>query len=372
MHYWVSLGIALVFIFYDAYFCRSVAQDIRWWTAGALEKVRPYNPAPAAPGQSVDLSAALNEFEPFQIIVRAESDDLDGVRVEISDFVGLRGTILSKANTTVYLQRFLNLPAPSSIEGEGGEWPDPLVPAVDRYTRETRTAFPFSLKRGRNQPVWVEVYVPPKTMPGNYRGTAVISASGRNDALVPINLQVWNFALPSTSSLATSFGLNGVTALKQHRGRYTSDEELFQITGLYARAALSHRLSIHGGSMTPPPWSFKNGAMQVDWSRYDAEVAPLLEGRAFSPEEPLFGAQATSIDLRTEAGLDTDEKKILYWREWTRHFREKGWFDRLFYYVWDEPVRSDYSKVVARGRIARRADPQLRNLVTAPQHAQLA
>ena len=372
MRLWISFCIAIVCVFSDAYVGESSGSEIRWWTASALEKVRPYTPAPPGPAQSVDISAALNEFEPFQIIVRAESDDLAGVRVELSDFAGPGGSVLAKGHATVYFQHFLNLSTPSSIEGATGEWPDPLIPAVDRYVGETRKAFPFTVKRGRNQPIWVEIYVPPKTLPGKYRATAIISALGRNDARIPINLRVWNFALPSTSSLVTSFGFNGVTALKQHRGSYTSDEELFHITGLYAKAALLHRVSTHGGSMTPPPWSFTGGNLQIDWSRYDQEVGPLLNGTALSSKEPLYGARATSIDLRTESSLDTDEKKILYWREWTRHFKEKGWFDRLFNYVWDEPPLKDYSKVLASGRIARRADPKLSNLVTAPQHEQLS
>src|SRR5687768_12577882 len=125
----ITFCIAIVFMLSDAFVGKSAGTEIRWWTANALEKIRPYQPAPPGPAHSVDISAALNEFEPFQIIVRAESDNLAGVRVELSDFAGPGGNVLGKGHSTVYLQQFLNLSTPSSIEGSTGEWPDPLLPA---------------------------------------------------------------------------------------------------------------------------------------------------------------------------------------------------------------------------------------------------
>ena len=178
--------------------------------------------------------------------------------------------VLGSNNVTLYLVRYLQIRQSSSPgEAASGEWPDALVPKVDRYRKSVRNAFPFHLKRHRNQPLWVEVYVPPATAPGRYTAQARITAGGHPERnapgggvpaiTFPVNLNVWNFTLPSTSSLRTSYGFNGVTALKKHRGAYTSDEDLVEISQLYARAALLHRISTHGGSMSPPPFA-PNGA----------------------------------------------------------------------------------------------------------------
>jgi len=347
------------------------ASGLTWWTTHPLAKVKPGDPVPTTPAKSVEIYAGRNEFEPFQIVLRAGARDLSGVDIEVSDLRTSDGAEISRKHVTIYLERFLDLERPSSIEGGTGLWPDPLVPRIDRYAGEKRNAFPFTVRQGRNQPLWVEVFVPPAATPGVYSGQASISLGGQVRVHVPIQLTVWTFTLPSTATLKSSFGLSGVSALKKHRGSYTSDEDLFSITRIYAKAALLHRISIHGGSMAPPPSEYAGGKMRVDWRPYDAEVGPFLDSTILSPGEPLSSAAATSAEIRMPADLEADEQKISYWNEWTRHFREKGWLDRLFLYLWDEPAAADFPQVLARGRVALRADPAVRSLVTTPLTSKL-
>jgi hypothetical protein len=237
---------------------------------------------------------------------------------------------------------------------------------VDRYTNEPRNAFPFTVRRARNQPLWVEVYVPVTAMPGKYTGSARISIGGVVQFSVPINLTVWRFALPSTSTLKSSFGLSGIQALKQHRGRYTNDEDLLSITRLYTKAALLHRITTSGGTMQPPHFTYSGGSMQLDWRAYDAEVGPFLDGSAIPKGEPLAGARATSAEVRTPKAFPTEEQERSYWSEWGRHFQRKGWADRLFLYLWDEPAHRNFPEVLERGRVSAKTEPRLRNLVTVP------
>jgi hypothetical protein len=341
-------------------------QPLAWWTTHPLAKVRPFDPIPIVPVKTVALYAGRNEFEPFQIILRAKSKDLSGVDIEFSDFRSLDGAEISRKNVTVYLEGFVNLKRPSSIEGGEGLWPDPLIPRVDRYTHEARNAFPFTVQRDRNQPLWADVFVPATARPGKYTGSAHISLGGMALFSVPIDLTVWRFTLPSTSTLKSSFGLSGINLLKQHSGRYTNDADLHAITGLYTKAALLHRISTHGGSMQSPKFSHRAGKMQVDWREYDAEVGPYLNGVAIPEGEPLYGARATSAELRTPKDFETEDQEKSYWTEWTRHFQREGWGDRLFLYLWDEPASGDFPAVLKRGRVSAQAEPRLRNLVTVP------
>ena len=342
------------------------SQPFTWWTTHSLAKVKPLDPVPSAPVKSVDLYAGRNEFEPFQIVLRAKTKDLSGVDIDFSDFRTPENAEISGKNVTVYLEKFVNLKRPSSIEGGDGLWPDPLIPRVDRYANEARNAFPFTLQCGRNQPLWVEIYVPAAALPGKYRGLARISLAGTVRFSVPITLTVWRFVLPSTSTLKSSFGLSGINALKQHRGRYTNDEDLHSITGLYTKAALLHRITTHGGSMEPPKFSYDAGKMRLDWREYDAEVGPFQNGVAIPEGEPLHGARATSAEVRTPTVFETEEQEKLYWTEWTRHFQRNGWGDRLFLYLWDEPASRDFPEVLKRGRVSDQTEPELRNLVTVP------
>src|SRR5262245_12930331 len=350
----------------------SSGPDLIWWTTHALNKVRPYDAAPASLAQSVRVSTARNEFEPFQIVLRAGAHDIDGVDVQLTHFRGPNGRVLPKGNITVYLERFVDVKIPSSVEGGMGEWPDPLVPQVDRYEHEKRNAFPFRLVHGRNQPLWIEVYTPPSTDPGSYHGEVQISIAGDPKIRVPVDLEVWNFVLPSTSSLVTSFGFSGTRALNQHYGKYTNDHQLYALSGLYRKAALWHRISIHGGSGVPPAVSLSNGQVRLNWDAFDRELAPALDGRMFSEDEPLYGAKATSVGVRTAPSLKTSGQQIQYWQRVAEHFRKKGWIDRLFNYLWDEPKPSEYDAMIRLGKAVHQAGPQLRNLVTAPLHREWA
>jgi hypothetical protein len=104
--------------------------------------------------------------------------------------------------------------------------------------------------------------------------------------------------------------------------------------------------------------------MKLDWSEYDAEVGPFLDGVAIPAGEPLYGARATSAEIRTPSAFDTEDQERVYWTEWSKHFQRKGWGDRLFLYLWDEPASRDFPAVLKRGRVSMQARPKLRNLVT--------
>lgn len=356
-------------------------EGLRVGTTHALVKVRPGDRVPG--GSLVELAAARNEFESFQLVLRSTAD-VEEVDVEVGDLAGSEGVIPAR-EVTVYLAEYLTLRRASSRDGGTGDWPDPLVPRVDRYFGERRAAFPFALAGNRTRAVWIEVYVPTGTPAGRYRGQVTVTAGGKLVRSIVLRVQVWPFTLPSTASLATSFGLSGPSILQEHFGRYTSDEDLHELTRLYAKAALLHRISTHGGTMVPPRGRRAGERWNLYWDDYDREVAPFLAGTVFGDSDPLPGARATSVQVRTPVDLEPAEQ-IAYWRSWVDHFAQRGWLDRLFLYLWDEPRGpwkrtpfaelnlmlarlhgepvQDYVEVAELARHARRADPRLPTAVT--------
>ena len=167
-----------------------------------------------------------------------------------------------------------------------------------------RNAFPFTVQRGHNQPLWVEIYVPAETRPeGTTRARPGFRSVGRCSFRCRSTCVCGGSSLPSTSTLKSSFGLNGINALKQHRGSYTNDEDLRAITAVYTKAALLHRITTHGGSMSPPRFSQEAGKARLDWRAYDAEVGPFLNGDVIPAGEPLHGARVTSVEIRTPTRL---------------------------------------------------------------------
>src|SRR5215475_1343599 len=305
MHRILMLAIAAVPMLLTS--VRTPAPSLDWWTTTALDKVRPNDALPENSNKTVSVSAARNEFEPFQIVLRAVSQEIEMVDVEMSDLTGSQGAVISNQNFTVYFEPFLNLKTPSSIEGRAGEWPDPLIPRVDRYYGEKRNAFPFKLFENRNQPIWIDLYVPPSTPPGTYRGNVNITIHQKVEVAIPVQLEVWNFTLPSTSSLPTSFGFSGLSAARLDFKSSSNDNEVAHITFVYQKAALLHRLSIHGGTMKPPPYTRDGDNLKIDFTRYDAEVAPFMDGTALRNHDPLSGARATTIDMRFGAEVRSDD-----------------------------------------------------------------
>src|SRR5207237_1331452 len=155
-------------------------------------------------------------------------------------------------------------------------------------------------------------------------------------------------------------------AVRGHYGKYTSNKDIDELTSLYQKAALWHRISLDTSAGLLPSITVTNGNVQVRWDEYDSVIQPFMDGAVFSPDQPLYGARATSVGLTTAALLSTPERQIQFWRQTAEHFRQKGWFDRLFNYLWDEPKPKDYPALIQLGQMARRADRACKNLVAAP------
>jgi len=114
--------------------------SVTTWTTDSLHKIRPDDVMPAQAAHDVHVSAAQNEFEPFQIVLRSGRQAVNGVDVDITDLIGNGGAIPSKPNVTIYLEKYMHVTTPSSVESEAGDWPDALIPRIDRYTGQRRNA----------------------------------------------------------------------------------------------------------------------------------------------------------------------------------------------------------------------------------------
>ncbi len=283
----------------------------------ALVKVRPGDAAPTATEISID--AAKNEFESFQIVVAGGDGGVTGVTATASALQGPGAATIATDQVMLYRAALYQVVTPSNTEGATGPWPDPLVPAVDAYAGEARNAFPFDVAADASRVIWVEVLVPPDAPAGTYSGTVTVQGSGVATTAIAVSLRVRNFALPSTASLKSAFGVRW-DVCSAHLGSYgacgDSGTEAYLV--LYGRAALDHRISLESVVYYGPDGS--------DWSRFDTAYGPLLEGTA---DTRLHGARQTTMRLMTS---DPDQMAL-----WYSHFTSQGWIDRLFDYTCDEP-----------------------------------
>jgi hypothetical protein len=325
-------------------------------TAHATVKIRPTTPPQEGPVSAV-LEAARNEFEPFQLIITADRDVLFNVDVNVTDLQDANGHLIPAASIMIYKAIFMNVTAPSSTEGELGEWPDALIPKRDEYSGEVRDGFPFPIGFGRNQPIWIEIYVPQEAAAGLYTGSVTVTADGELPVSVPIRLTVWDFALPSTSTLKSAYSIDH-RLLPQGHG--LPDSAKVDLVQRYLKANLLHRLT---DSDLPSPVEVGrlNSNGTINWAAFDRLFGPFLDGTIFPAGGKLPGAKMTAYQM----AVSNHQTDITYLRDYARHFREKGWFDRLFEYTCDEPPRScSWSTVRAWVDALHQADPELRSLVT--------
>ena len=203
------------------------------WVASGMERIGLYD----QPGSSKrsELSAARAEYEPFQVVIQAPLAGLSNVTMTVSDLVSANGTRILSANLTLYREQYIYVSHGSPNRGGSnqplgaGWYPDPLIPfgtlgnptvPVDPALR----AVPFALAAGKNQPIWVDVFVPPQTPADIYTGTFQV-VSDQGQAQGEIQLTVWNFALPASPSLRSGFeftddstlNLNIMTELLKHK-----------------------------------------------------------------------------------------------------------------------------------------------------------
>jgi hypothetical protein len=314
-------------------------------------KVRPTDQP--ATSTSAHLYAAQNEFEAFQIVLSASGSDVTGVSAKLATpLTRADSTSIPASNVVIYAERYYNVGTASNDEGAPGRWPDPLVPAVDVYYHEPRNAFPITIPAGENRVLWVDILVPMSQSPGDYAGSIEIDGSnGSALSTVAISLHVGTFALPSTATLVSNFGMGwSSTAMAHCPGTsfpFCGDEDrTWSIRTLYLQSALEHRFTISDTDFQPP--------FGGEQTFYEAHVLPLLNGTS---AVRLPGAKLTSVRL------DGGDSQVA---QWIGYAQSKGFFDRLVYYPTDEPGSdmSAWSAFVSHSMALHQANANANILIT--------
>lgn len=183
------------------------------WTTPSLQRTGPSDAA--GNGSSVTLSAGRNEYESFQIVVRAPIGGLGNVNVTVSNLTGPGGAVIPSTAFSLFREQYVYVNQGSvnwngSNQPLGAGWyPDGLIPFTDPNTGQPIhgaqiQAVPFNLNQYQNQPIWVDLLVPATATPGTYTGTYTVTANqGSFTGYITVN--VWHFTLPTKPSLKSAF-----------------------------------------------------------------------------------------------------------------------------------------------------------------------
>jgi hypothetical protein len=317
------------------------------WVAPAAQKVRPSVQADASAPTSASLAGAQNEFEAFQIVVTGQATGVSMAFEGLSDGAGHN---ITGRDVTLYREAIINVTQQSGGDGATGQWPDALVPDVDPIAGEKRNAFPFNVAAGQSIAVFVDIHAPAATPAGTYTG--VVHVTGGVTIDVPVKMIVWDFAVPSTSTLKTAYGLawNG-PCMGHGDGGCTGGAADLALRARYVQAALDNHVSIHSPYYTATVSS--NGT--ADWTAFDQYAGPFLDGTA---NTRLQGAKLTSAVVDGAQTWTQDNG-------WSQHFANKGWSPVLFDYACDEPpLTCAWSDINTRISYAHGSSPSVQTLVT--------
>jgi len=198
-----------------------------WWAEGAY-KIMKDNPLPDVKTERVTLFCAINEYEPFQLVLLPKKR-MEKVRIESSALYNVSGYKIVPENISISHVEYVTIITPTDEYGAAGEWPDPLPPYDG----------PFTAFAGENHPLWITIHVSDDANPGIYDGMVIIT-SGTWKKEIPIRLNVWNFALPEETHIRSAFGLN-TSFIKAYHNLETR-EELEKVYDSYAQNLKEHRI----------------------------------------------------------------------------------------------------------------------------------
>ena len=288
------------------------------------------------------LEAARNERESAQIVIVPCTRDLSQVKVSSTDIVGPEGAVISSENVDLRIVGYVETKPPRYDQERIGWWPDVLLPN-----------FPVDCRMGEVQPVWITVYVPRATPPGDYEGKVRVAPAGQQAVDVPLRVHVWGFQLPDEPFLQTAVDLSSLWVLRfyhQHpeanaNGR--GDEEIYRN---FLRSHLDHRMSTFmPGEGFIKKVTGESGDEKTDWGAYDR----LMEF-AFEHGQTRFSATTVFRDQLTE--VEAQKKQIGL----MAHLVQKGWFDRAYFY----PIDEHHGDIPLIYSMAKRMLPGVRNLTT--------
>jgi Glycoside hydrolase 123, catalytic domain len=329
------------------------------WVTDGLAKVHTNDP----PGtlQTIQFSAARNEFESFQVHIQAVTNPIQ-LDVTVNDFVdSISGTVIPAAtNVFIYREAYLNITQLSDVYGRLGVTPDPLVPKVDPYFHQARNAFPETIPVGETRSAWIDVLVPATAPSGYYTSMVTVTDSGNVIAQLPATLKVWNFGLPSTATLHSSFAVwwdgfcvqayGSYFGCHQYPGSGGSDDGGVEQTHVAeAQFLLDHRISLSDVVYVGPP--------SISWAHFDSTYGGLLNGKAGTL---LFGAKLTNLEYVVVNPYNTQTIQ-----DWVAHFSVNKWLPKLFQYTCDEPPNGcSWTQALQEVQFVYNASPKMPTMIT--------
>ena len=231
---------------------------------------------------TISLLAARNEVVGAQLIIERLGASLTNVSVTASDLSDGRGHTIP---ATPYLE-FFQL-------HYIGTTPEVAIPLAAPFPATFNIPDPNHNATGKNQSVWMDLYVPKEARAGNYTGTLTISAAELpSPVTVNLAVRVSRAMIPDYPTFLVD--LNGYSN-PWNWGSSSSQNDRHVVR--YFQVCHKHRVVPNA---LPYGWSANVQSDRVPntmtgagptlhaatWTTFDRRYGPLFDGSAFSPTNP--------------------------------------------------------------------------------------
>ncbi len=184
-------------------------------------------------GNKITLYSAKNEVIAFNLILEAPTETVTNITVSLDSLEGPGGMIISSVpasgdgvfnwinrNIELFYVRYLQIKGlstdlffnnyderhiperfrrPWTDDGYGsGTWED--RPDHNKFYPDIAVPLElvqnFDITAGRNQSIWIDIFIPKTALPGLYQGTVTIQENSNTTHKISVKLEVRNFTLP--------------------------------------------------------------------------------------------------------------------------------------------------------------------------------
>lgn len=283
------------------------------------ERARLEDPASIAKqiawGEPIRIDLARNEFENAQIVMTSSTGEaLRDVRLEIGKLALNENTAWSAGEIIPWRVDYVEMYDLWAPHNRLGWFPDPLTPLSG----------PLTIEAGRNQTALISFHATRDMPVGLYRGSVTVRAAGVSPVTLPIEVRVWDFAVPVEQHFTLSIPIWG-----------------------------DHMETMYGKPLTP--------------AQRQAYLAMLLDHRVapfpLSVEEQTFcfdrGMRDFNLVCYPNNGVPADARKIVEapFQEW----KHQAWSSQAKSYVLlgDESRPEAYAFIREQGRIVHDVSPEI-------------
>ncbi len=277
----------------------------------------------------------------FQVVL-SPSTSVTGVTVSVTDLVGSSMSI-SSSNIEVYLEYYVHVRDTTFYESvlsyELGYYPDALIPLSSS----------FQIDGNKNQPLWIEVYVPENTVAGSYTGS--IKIEGGLSGEVVINLEVLDFTLPSKTQL-----YNNAAGDYWELSAFTSSQEEYRDLVLRYSKFFAERDITDGNTFDAMGVVPEKDGSKWDMASWFEAMSPLLEQYRQYFDVPVVNVpidfEVLGFDLSSASSEDSQAEYMDFLTQFRDYVLSDGSYSDFEWVVWitdlDEPNTADMAWLIAQ------------------------